>query len=172
MKHKVIGLLAVYGLYSAMGLFGLFLRAADFDTPSPTPAPKQPPSTPAAPMTSAAPTSIGQIGQLNGLGQIDQFGPLNPLGPFGGFGQIGGFSRPIQFGGKIGIERGPTQVLATRTSAAVPPPGTKDNFVNPKVEPGKVIWHPDFDTACKAAATSGKPVLLFQMMGKLDDQFC
>ena len=43
---------------------------------------------------------------------------------------------------------------------------------NPKVEPGKVRWHPTFQAACDAARQSGKPVLLFQMMGKLDDQFC
>ena len=43
---------------------------------------------------------------------------------------------------------------------------------NPKVVPGKVQWHPTFDAACAAAAKSGKPVLLFQMMGQLDLQFC
>ena len=45
-------------------------------------------------------------------------------------------------------------------------------FVNPKVPPGKVTWHNDFAAACAASAKSGKPVLLFQMMGKLDDKFC
>ena len=44
--------------------------------------------------------------------------------------------------------------------------------VNPKVRPGKVRWHPGFAVACEAARQSGKPVLLFQMMGKLDEQFC
>jgi hypothetical protein len=43
---------------------------------------------------------------------------------------------------------------------------------NPKVEPGKVKWHADFAAACEAARKSGKPVLLFQMMGRLDQQFC
>jgi hypothetical protein len=43
---------------------------------------------------------------------------------------------------------------------------------NPKCEPGKVTWHPNVDTACKAATRSGKPVFIFYMMGKLDDQFC
>jgi hypothetical protein len=43
---------------------------------------------------------------------------------------------------------------------------------NPKVEPGKVRWHANFAAACTAAQNSGKPVLLFQMMGKLDEQFC
>jgi hypothetical protein len=41
-----------------------------------------------------------------------------------------------------------------------------------KVPPGKVEWHADFATACRAARDSGKPVLLFQMMGRLDHQFC
>jgi hypothetical protein len=45
-------------------------------------------------------------------------------------------------------------------------------FVNPKVEPGAVKWHATFDDACKASTKSGKPVLLFQMMGKLDEKFC
>jgi hypothetical protein len=44
--------------------------------------------------------------------------------------------------------------------------------VNPKVRPGKLRWHPGFAAACDAARQSGKPVLLFQMMGRLDEQFC
>jgi hypothetical protein len=68
------------------------------------------------------------------------------------------------------IEVPAEKVLAARTVPAATPPG--DTFVNPKVEPGKVRWHKDFDTACAAAKQSGKPVLLFQMMGKLDDRFC
>lgn len=43
---------------------------------------------------------------------------------------------------------------------------------NPAVAPGKVKWHSDFDTACQAAKKSGKPVLLFQMLGRLDQEFC
>ena len=54
---------------------------------------------------------------------------------------------------------------AAARSAAAP-------FVNPRVEPGKVRWHPDFAAACRASAASGRPVLLFQMMGRLDDRFC
>jgi hypothetical protein len=44
--------------------------------------------------------------------------------------------------------------------------------VNPKAAPGRVSWHADMAAACAAARHSGKPVLLFLMMGKLDDQFC
>jgi hypothetical protein len=40
------------------------------------------------------------------------------------------------------------------------------------VKPGEVNWHPSFAKACEAAKTSGKPVLLFHMMGQLDKQFC
>jgi hypothetical protein len=43
---------------------------------------------------------------------------------------------------------------------------------NPTVEPGLVQWHATFADAGRAARQSKKPVLLFQMMGKLDDQFC
>jgi hypothetical protein len=45
-------------------------------------------------------------------------------------------------------------------------------LANPRVKPGKVRWHRDFAAACAAAKKSGKPVLLFQMMGKLDEQLC
>jgi len=43
---------------------------------------------------------------------------------------------------------------------------------NPKVQPGNVRWHPTMTAACAAARRSGKPVLLFQMMGNLDERFC
>lgn len=43
---------------------------------------------------------------------------------------------------------------------------------NQKVEPGKVRWHRAIQTAMEASSQSGKPVLLFQMMGRLDDRFC
>lgn len=40
------------------------------------------------------------------------------------------------------------------------------------VEPGLVPWHASYAAACAAAAESGKPVLLFQLLGRLDDAFC
>ena len=43
---------------------------------------------------------------------------------------------------------------------------------NPQVRPGRVRWHNDFADACAAARGSGKPVLLFHMMGRLDQKFC
>jgi hypothetical protein len=72
--------------------------------------------------------------------------------------------------GKSDIEFPTEQLLAAQTAPAATPPGSA--FVNPKVEPGRVRWHKDYDVACQAAKKSGKPVLLFQMMGKLDDRFC
>ena len=38
--------------------------------------------------------------------------------------------------------------------------------------PVKIDWHADLDAAQLAAAKSGKPILLFQLLGKLDDEFC
>ena len=64
--------------------------------------------------------------------------------------------------GKGRVERPVEGILANKTAPAD----------NPKVEPGKVKWHADLDAARAAAARSGKPVLVFYMMGKLDEQFC
>jgi hypothetical protein len=43
---------------------------------------------------------------------------------------------------------------------------------NPRVLPGLVNWHPTFADARAAAEKSGRPVLVFHMMGQLDHQFC
>lgn len=42
---------------------------------------------------------------------------------------------------------------------------------NPQVEPGLVQWHDDFESACRASKQSGKPVLLFHLLGRLDQRF-
>jgi hypothetical protein len=68
-----------------------------------------------------------------------------------------------------GIEP-PAKALVAYKSAAVR--DAAGDFHNPKVQPGLVHWHATFADACAAARKSGKPVLLFQMMGKLDEQFC
>lgn len=41
-----------------------------------------------------------------------------------------------------------------------------------RVQTGLVAWHTSFSEACKKSKLSGKPVLLFEMLGKLDDEFC
>jgi hypothetical protein len=68
--------------------------------------------------------------------------------------------------GKGKIERPAKDYLAR--AATLPATATD----NPSVEPGKIRWHADFGSACAAANQSKKPVLLFQMLGKLDHQFC
>jgi hypothetical protein len=40
------------------------------------------------------------------------------------------------------------------------------------VPAGDVAWHASFADALLAARTSGKPVLLFQLLGRLDEEFC
>jgi hypothetical protein len=40
------------------------------------------------------------------------------------------------------------------------------------VPAGAVRWHPSFEHALAAAGTSRKPVLLFQLLGRLDEEFC
>jgi hypothetical protein len=67
------------------------------------------------------------------------------------------------------VGKGVVEAPLKKAIAAAAPAG---DFINPKVEPGKVKWHADFKAARAAAAKSGKPVLLFQMMGNLDEQFC
>ena len=37
---------------------------------------------------------------------------------------------------------------------------------------GHVAWHPSYDDALAAAEQSGKPVLLFQLLGRLDEALC
>jgi hypothetical protein len=65
----------------------------------------------------------------------------------------------------MAIESPTKRLLAARFAAAAA-------FVNPKVKPGMVRWHGTFARACAASAKSKKPVLLFHLMGKLNDQFC
>ena len=62
---------------------------------------------------------------------------------------------------------------AGKSTSHTPPQAKRveQRFVNPKVAAGKVRWHRDLQAACAAAKRSGKPVLLFQMMGRLDQRF-
>jgi hypothetical protein len=69
----------------------------------------------------------------------------------------------------VRIEK-PTSTILAHNSAGVGV--SSKEFVNPKVQPGGVHWHPTLTAAGEAARKSKKPVLLFQMMGKLDDRFC
>jgi hypothetical protein len=130
-------------LYAALGLFAISPQAAE------PPVTRQVPGPPGAADT--------------GKGDVER-------GPQAVAAALTAAARTAAGRGKGAIELGPQHVAAATAPTATP--AGKSDFVNPKVEPGKVKWHADFDTACKASAKSGKPVLLFQMMGKLDDQFC
>lgn len=70
--------------------------------------------------------------------------------------------------GKKVVERSTERLVGEKSG----PASAKETMANPKVEPGKVKWHKTIVDACEAAKKSGKPVLLFQMMGNLDEQFC
>lgn len=50
--------------------------------------------------------------------------------------------------------------------------GPIQHKVATKVKPGDVGWHSSFAAACTASEQSGKPVLLFQLLGNLDQEFC
>lgn len=92
----------------------------------------------------------------------------------------GGISIPVprlDVGKGAVIEPRVKDIVRGATPPAPPPVAppavnTPKGFVNPKVEAGKVKWHATLEEACAASAKSRKPVMLFQMMGKLDDHFC
>ncbi len=65
----------------------------------------------------------------------------------------------------------PTTV-ATPITEPMPTVTIEAKPANPLVEPGKVHWHATTEVALAAAKLSKKPVLVFQMMGQLDQQFC
>jgi len=64
--------------------------------------------------------------------------------------------------------RTPTSPSPVTFPVAAPQPPD----VNPSVGAGLVKWHRSFEEAKQASQKSGKPVLLFHMMGQLDRQFC
>lgn len=70
---------------------------------------------------------------------------------------------------KLSIERPLKRVI---TEAAPVTPLKEERISKGRVKPGNVHWHDSMKSACAAASHSGKPVLVFQMMGKLDQEFC
>ena len=66
--------------------------------------------------------------------------------------------------GKRMVEQPIKRALSPRKAAFVRPGG--------RVAPGRVVWHGDFKAAVAAAAKSKRPVMLFQLLGRLDDEFC
>jgi hypothetical protein len=72
----------------------------------------------------------------------------------------------------VRIEKGPASIVKMSGPAATNTATAPVNTENPTVKAGEVNWHKSFAEACAAAEKSGKPVLLFHMMGQLDKQFC
>jgi hypothetical protein len=66
------------------------------------------------------------------------------------------------------VEPAVSRVVAGTAPATTTPSSPN----NPTVEPGKVKWHKTLADAQAAAEKSGRPVLVFHMMGQLDKQFC
>ena len=66
----------------------------------------------------------------------------------------------------------PIAKAASPGNSNAPPIAKPENPNNPTVAPGDVKWHASLAAACNAAKKSGKPVLLFHMLGQLDKQFC
>lgn len=64
------------------------------------------------------------------------------------------------------------EIVSPAKSVESSKPAVKPQPTTEKVEPGKVRWHKAVQTAMDASKRTGKPVLLFQMMGRLDDRFC
>src|SRR5262245_50300670 len=76
-------------------------------------------------------------------------------------------SRPEVY--KEAVVEGAAQRVVARGSGIVA--NSNENSGHP-VAPGLVRWRATFASACEAASYSGKPVLLFQLLGRLDREFC
>jgi hypothetical protein len=77
---------------------------------------------------------------------------------------VGLAQEPRRDSGKALVER--------RIERALDTGGAREPLASGTVAPGLVRWHADFASACAAAERSGKPVLLFQLLGRLDDELC
>lgn len=69
------------------------------------------------------------------------------------------------------VEGGPLRLVRGSEPDAVAAP-TPNPSSSGKVVPGRVRWHATLADAQTAARASGKPVLVFQLLGALDDEFC
>jgi hypothetical protein len=67
------------------------------------------------------------------------------------------------------IEFGPKRVV--EAAAAVESSNELATSSNAAVAPGRVKWHADWNAAMAAAGRSGKPILLFQLLGRMDQRF-
>ncbi len=86
---------------------------------------------------------------------------------------------PLTVGAKIRIESPTERLVAEGSPAAVAtiaspaaPAAIATAADNPAVAPGLVAWRQDAGHARVAAEKSGRPVLLVQILGDLDLEFC
>jgi hypothetical protein len=91
------------------------------------------------------------------------------------------FSVPIRslawFTASLFVFAAALAVNSSRTATAAPAAPTPalekpQSEDNPRVKPGLVNWHSTVAEARTASEKSGRPVLVFHMMGQLDRQFC
>ncbi|MBC8352652.1 MAG: hypothetical protein H8E66_11720 [Planctomycetes bacterium] len=73
---------------------------------------------------------------------------------------------------KFVIESSVKSLVGKETTGDEPPSEELgEGKENSRVQPGLVRWHPDWEHAKLAGAQSGKPILLFQLLGQLDREF-
>ena len=79
-----------------------------------------------------------------------------------------------QDAGKSEVEKPVKKKIADfgKKMAEMPIKKSMDKKDDSGFAPGKVKWHASFDKAVAAAKKSGKPVLLFQLLGNLNEEFC
>ena len=72
------------------------------------------------------------------------------------------------------LQTNTASITTSSTTPSIPKAASSKHLARnvEHVQAGLVAWSSDFATACQKSKASGKPVLLFQMMGKLDEEFC
>jgi hypothetical protein len=76
--------------------------------------------------------------------------------------------------GKMRVERKVLERLADagKSEAELPIKEKLAAIAPGRVSTGKVAWRESLEAALEQAKASGKPVLVFQLLGKLDDEWC
>lgn len=74
---------------------------------------------------------------------------------------------------KVAIETGAESLVRSARASAKESPTSHSSLAPTviSVKPGLVSWYKDYTTAQAASRVSGKPILLFQLLGKLDEYF-
>jgi hypothetical protein len=125
-------------------------------------------------MAGNSPAPAQETLRINGVGSRDlrDMSKMRVESPVKGL--LGGYREPVASEStplKSSMRKEATPVKPAKAVGSTPRSVIKQ-LPTEKVEPGKVRWHKAIQTAMDASRQSGKPVLLFQMMGRLDDRFC